>query len=65
MHGQPARMAKGQLLRAFSSCATNSRRSRISFSPSLVKRTIAQRDWIGSMILDDWLHASANLHVLG
>ena len=33
----------------------------MSASPSLVKRTIAQRDCIGSMILLLWLHASANL----
>jgi len=25
---------------------------------------MAQRDWIGSMILLDWLHANANLVVL-
>jgi hypothetical protein len=50
-----------RLVRACSCWQTCSRRARTSASPSLVKRTIAQRDWIGSMILLLWLHASANL----
>ena len=39
--------------------ATTSSRSNTSLSESLEKRTMAHRLWMGSMILLDWLHASA------
>ena len=48
----------------FSCWHTYRSRSRISFSPSLEKRTIAQRDWMGSMILELVLQASAKRVVL-
>lgn len=48
----------------FSVWQTVTRRARISLSASRVKRTMAHRDWMGSMILLDALQARAKRVVL-
>ena len=48
---------------SFSASITCFKRRSTSESVSFVNRTIAQRDWIGSMILLESLHARANLVV--
>jgi len=50
--------------RTFSSSQISMRRLRSSLSLRRAYRRMAHRDWIGSMILLLWLHASANLVVL-
>lgn len=47
----------------FSASQISISRLRIWESVSLAYRKTAHRDWIGSIILLDWLHASANLVV--
>ena len=44
---------------ASSACSTSCRRLSTCSSVSFEKRRTAQRDWIGSMILSDMLHAKA------